>query len=78
MEKLEVLLSEFFYSIALCLVGLLFALRGDIFSITDVFLGIIAGSLIDMNLRSFYKSKSVKISGYLEHKPEFLFDEKDK
>ncbi|MBB6447907.1 hypothetical protein [Bacillus benzoevorans] len=78
MEKLEFLLSEFFFSIALCFVGLLFALRSDVFSITDVFLGMIAGSLIDMNLRSYYKRKSVKISGYLEHKPDFLFDEKDK
>lgn len=36
------------------------------------FLGLIAGSLIDMNLRSIYKNKSVKISGYLEHKQRIV------
>lgn len=68
MEKIHFLVSEFFFSIALCVVALFFALRSDVFSITVVFLGLIAGSLIDMNLRSIYKNKSVKISGYLEHK----------
>lgn len=68
MEKIHFLVSEFFFSIALCVVALFFALRSDDFSITVVFLGLIAGSLIDINLRSIYKNKSVKISGYLEHK----------
>ncbi|MEH7548460.1 MULTISPECIES: hypothetical protein [Bacillaceae] len=68
MEKIHFLVSEFFFSIALCVVALFFALRSDVFSITVVFLGLIAGSLIDINLRSIYKNKSVKISGYLEHK----------
>ncbi|MGZ4161504.1 MAG: hypothetical protein ACXVNF_12035 [Neobacillus sp.] len=68
MEKIHFLVSEFFFSITLCVVALFFALRSDVFSITVVFLGLIAGSLIDMNLRSIYKNKSVKISGYLEHK----------
>ncbi|MEH7415055.1 hypothetical protein V7266_07195 [Neobacillus drentensis] len=68
MEKIHFLVSEFFFSIALCVVALFFALKSDVFSITVVFLGLIAGSLIDINLRSIYKNKSVKISGYLEHK----------
>jgi len=68
LEKIHFLVSEFFFSIALCVVALFFALRSDVFSITVVFLGLIAGSLIDINLRSIYKNKSVKISGYLEHK----------
>jgi hypothetical protein len=68
LEKIHFLVSEFFFSIALCVVALFFALRSNVFSITVVFLGLIAGSLIDINLRSIYKNKSVKISGYLEHK----------
>lgn len=68
MEKIHFLVSEFFFSIALCIVALFFALKSDVFSLTLVFLGLIAGSLIDMNLRSINKNKSVKISGYLEHK----------
>ncbi|MCM2535784.1 hypothetical protein NDK43_30285 [Neobacillus pocheonensis] len=68
MEKIHFLVSEFFFSIALCIVGLFFALKSDVFSITTVFLGLMAGSLIDMNLRSIYRNKPVKISGYLEHK----------
>jgi hypothetical protein len=53
-------------------VALFFALRSDVFSITVVFLGLIAGSLIDMNLRSINKNKSVKISGYLENKQKII------
>jgi hypothetical protein len=68
MEKIHFLVSEFFFSIALCVVALFYALRSDVFSMTVVFLGLIAGSLIDMNLRSIYKNKSVKISGYLEQR----------
>ena len=68
MEKIHFLVSEFFFSITLSVVALFYALRSDVFSITVVFLGLIAGSLIDMNLKTIYKNKSVKISGYLEHK----------
>jgi hypothetical protein len=68
MEKIHFLVSEFFFSIALCVVALFYALRSDVFSIAVVFLGLIAGSLIDMNLRSIYKNKSIKISGYLEQR----------
>jgi hypothetical protein len=68
LEKIHFLVSEFFFSITLSIVALFFALKSDVFSITVVFLGLIAGSLIDINLRSIYKNKSVKISGYLEHK----------
>ncbi|ULT56808.1 hypothetical protein L1999_27920 [Neobacillus drentensis] len=67
MEKIHFLVSEFFFSIALCVVALFFALRSEVFPINVVFLGLIAGSLIDINLRSIYKNKAVKISGYLEH-----------
>ena len=68
MEKIHFFVSEFFFSIALTVVALFFALKSDVFSITVVFLGLIAGSMIDLNLRSINKHKSVKISGYLEHK----------
>ncbi|MCQ6275464.1 hypothetical protein JMM81_10895 [Bacillus sp. V3B] len=68
MEKIHFLVSEFFFSITLCVVALFYALRSDVFSIAVVFLGLIAGSLIDMNLRSIYKNKSVKIGGYLEQR----------
>ncbi len=67
MEKIHFLVSEFFFSIALCLVALFFALKSDAFSITVVLLGLIAGSLVDMNLRFIYKTRSVRISGYLEN-----------
>jgi hypothetical protein len=72
LEKIHFLVSEFFFSITLCVVALFFALQSDVFSISVVFLGLIAGSLIDMNLRSIYKNKSVKISGYLEHKQRIV------
>ena len=39
--------------------------RSDVFSITVVFLGLIAGSLIDMNLRAIYKNKSPILSIYI-------------
>lgn len=68
MEKIHFFVSEFFFSILLSVVALFFAVSSDAFSITVVFLGLIAGSLVDMNLRSIDKMKRVKISGYLEHK----------
>jgi len=72
LEKIHFLVSEFFFSIALSVVALFFALRSDVFTINVVFLGLIAGSLIDINLRSIYKNKAVKISGYLEHKQRIV------
>lgn len=77
MSKIYFLVSEFYFCMVLGMIGLLFALKSDVFSITDVFLGIIAGTLIDINLRIVSKKNSVKISGYLEHKQNTLENKTD-
>ncbi|MFC3885080.1 hypothetical protein ACFOU2_17035 [Bacillus songklensis] len=72
MGKIHFLVSEFFFTLALGITGLLYVQNAETFSLSTVFLGLIAGALIDMNLRFIYNQKNSvnKVSRFIEHKQD--------
>ncbi|WP_456276315.1 hypothetical protein [Bacillus sp. AK128] len=69
--------SGFFFSIVFFVLALLFELENPGFSITNIFLGLIAGALIDLNIKIFYKNKVGKVSRLIEGRPKVISIKKE-